>query len=755
MTLQLRPTFSESWYRVANLRAKLRPGAQISRQFYRGERWYVVRDPAGNQFHRLSDPAYRFVALLDGSRTVEAAWDLCGGTLEDDAPTQPEVIQILSHLYSANLIDADVTPDATVLLRRHKQLNKRKMQNRAMNMLFPRIPLWDPDQFLKRWMPINRFIFSKLGALIWLAVVIAAVVSLAPYWNAPGHSLTEAAKSSVDVRNNPVNLILLYGVFVFVKFIHELGHAFSCRRFGGECHELGIMFLVFIPTPYVDASTAWAFPNKWHRIFVGAAGMIVELFFASVAAFVWIATGDIHSIIAQLAFNAMLIASVTTLIFNANPLLRYDGYYILSDFLEIPNLRQKSTEYTLGLIKQHIFKVKLQHPLPPPLQRFWLFTYAVLSSIYRAFVGLVILLIVAYELPVIGPLMALGGVATWFLVPCYKMFKYLATDPELHRKRPRAIAFSLTVAAAVVVVLGLIQFPMNIDAEGVLEVDPADSWTMHIEQPGFVRQIGTNDQGRPLRDGDFVHKGQVIAVLENRPLETQLVVKDAQVRQVQAELMQATAVSPNQRLMKQEELQKTREARDLLAQQVAKLVIKAPIDGELIAPDLGEKMNQYLQTTNKEAFRVENVRNQHVAAVVPQEDFQLLAQQQGRLSGTSRLFLHTTPSANTQVRMVGNIGQVLPAESVQLIQIGRREVPSRAMTQAGGGSAQVDPTDREQKETLVPEFQARVIVGDADSYITGQRAYVRFRLDSKPLIWQWGRRFWQLIEAKGASAKWL
>ena len=189
MTLQLRPTFSESWYRVKNLRAKLRASAQITRQFYRGERWYVVRDPAGNQFHRLSDPAYRFVALLDGSRTVEEAWDLAGGQLEDDAPTQPEVIQILSHLYSANLIDADVTPDATVLLRRHKQLTKRKMQGRLMNVLFPRIPLWDPDRFLKTWMPLVKLGFSRIGAIVWLAVVIAAVVAIGPMWNEPGHSL--------------------------------------------------------------------------------------------------------------------------------------------------------------------------------------------------------------------------------------------------------------------------------------------------------------------------------------------------------------------------------------------------------------------------------------------------------------------------------------------------------------------------------------------------------------------------------------
>src|SRR6185437_14954200 len=221
MTLQLRPTFSESWYRVANLRAKLRTGAQISRQLYRGERWYVVRDPAGNQFHRLSDPAYRFVALLDGSRTVEEAWELVGGTLEDDAPTQPEVIQILSHLYSANLIDADVTPDATVLLRRHKELNKRKMQNRLMNVLFPRIPLWDPDKFLKRWMPLARIGFSKFGVFVWLAVVITAIVMLVPYWNMAGHSLKVAAEHSYDLKANPINALYLCFVFCLIKFIHE------------------------------------------------------------------------------------------------------------------------------------------------------------------------------------------------------------------------------------------------------------------------------------------------------------------------------------------------------------------------------------------------------------------------------------------------------------------------------------------------------------------------------------------------------
>src|SRR5436309_4953184 len=182
MTLQIRPTFSESWYRVAPLRAKLRPSAQISRQFYRGERWYVVRDPAGNQFHRLSDAAYRFVGLLDGRRTVEEAWDLVGGQLADDAPTQPEIIHILSQLYAANLIEADITPDATVLLRRHKQQVKQRMQGRLMNVLFPRIPLWDPDRFLKTWMPVMKWFLSPLGAVLWIIVVGLGIGRIAPMW---------------------------------------------------------------------------------------------------------------------------------------------------------------------------------------------------------------------------------------------------------------------------------------------------------------------------------------------------------------------------------------------------------------------------------------------------------------------------------------------------------------------------------------------------------------------------------------------
>src|SRR3954463_5181709 len=520
---QVRPTFSESWYRVADLRARLRPSAQISRQFYRGDRWYVVRDPAGNQFHRLSAPAYRFVGLLDGTRTVAEAWDLVGGQLADDAPTQNEVIQILSQLHAANLLESNVTPDAAVLLRRHKKMVKQQWQGRLMNILFPRIPLWDPDQFLVRWMPVIRPFLGKLGALLWLGMIFAAIAALAPEWKQLEMQIPNAIA--------PGNWPFLWATFCLIKLIHELGHAFACRRFGGECHELGLMFLVLVPAPYVDASSAWSFPNKWARVFVGAGGMIIELFVASILAFVWLWTSP-QSLIHGLALNAMLIASFSTIIFNANPLLRYDGYYILSDLLEIPNLRYRSTEYTTGLIKRHLFKVKLSQPLPPVGQRIWLVLYAVSSSIYRMFVGIMIILMVWNQVPVLGVLMALGGVITWLAVPVIKTGRYLLIDPELHRKRARATAWVLPTVGVAVILVGFVPSPIGTHFQAEAIVEPANRKVLYTIGPGFVEEIVAKD-GQPVKTGD------TILVLRDRTLEAEIAQTRARIGAAEAEIRPA------------------------------------------------------------------------------------------------------------------------------------------------------------------------------------------------------------------------
>ena len=733
--IQLRPTFSESWYRVAQLRARLRSSAQISRQFYRGERWYVVRDPAGNQFHRLSDAAYRFIGLLDGTRTVEQAWDICGGQLADDAPTQPEIIQILSHLYAANLIEADVTPDATVLLRRHKQLTKRKMQNRLMNVLFPRIPLWDPDSFLVRWLPVMRVVFSWLGAAVWIGTILTSLALVLPHWA----DLAAGAKTAID----PGNWLWLWAVFVLIKLVHELGHAFGCRRFGGECHELGIMFLVFIPTPYVDASAAWAFPSRWQRMFVGAAGMIVELFVAAVLAIVWVFIRH-DTLPGQLMYNAMLIASVSTLVFNANPLLRYDGYYILSDFLEIPNLRQKSTEYAMGLVKRHVFGVKATQPLPPGGQRFWLLSYAVASSVYRVFVGFVIILVVAYKIPILGMLMAIGGVATWLLVPVGKLGKYLLLEPELHRKRGRATAFSLAVAAAVVVGVGFVRIPVYVDATGIAEADRRQ--VCNAKGSGFVTAI-------LARDGQTVRRGQKILVCRNREVDTKAAACLAELASQQAELTEAVAVDQAQRQVIEAALISTTERLRDVRRQQAELTLVAPIDGTLVAPHLAEMMGAFLPH-GSEVCTVASIDSLVVRAVTDQEDHQLVAEQAVNLLTSA-----ADADGPTQVAFAGAIGRPVPGR-VTVIYAGTNEtLPSASLTHNGGGTIAPDPSDPKGMTAQVRQFEVDVRVAnpaaaaDEQPMYPGQTAYVRFYIERRTLLSTGIRRLLQLLQSHENDSK--
>ena len=739
MTLQLRPTFSESWYRVKDLKPRLRAAAQISRQYYRGERWYVVRDPAGNQFHRLSDVAYRFIGLLDGTRTVGEAWDLVGGQLADDAPTQPEIIQILSQLYAANLVETNISPDAQVLLRRYKKQRQRKLQGRLMNLLFPRIPLWDPDKFLKMWMPLVSPMISKFGAMVWLAVVGAALFMIIP------EADRLASETGNLLQDGSIESWMLLGItFLVTKFLHEMGHAFSCRKFGGECHEVGIMFLVLMPCPYVDASTAWGFASKWKRIFVGAGGMIVEVFIAALAGIVWYFTGQgaIHDI----AYYTMLIAGVSTILFNANPLLRYDGYYILSDYLEIPNLQQKSREYSLGLVKRYLFRVKTQQPLPATfMQKFWLVFYWSASGIYRMFIGFAIIMMVWFQLPdeikVVGAFLAAGAVVTFFIVPMFKLFKYLTTDAELHRKRTRAWAYTLVAASVLLFGIGIIPVPSAVRAQGVAE--PLTRGPVVVRTPGQIVEVR-------VTEGQVVEEGDVIAVLENDDVASMLASAQNQLEQAVLQHRAAMAQSVETTGMTLEQLDAAREQLARVQEQVDDLTIRAPVSGYVVLgnePD--ELIGRYFSRGNPIA-QVQDDTALEVFAAIEQSDFQRIAE---------------TPAENrdVQIRFTGSPKRIYlgpETSDVSLAVAATKDIRSPALTFAAGGLIAPDPQD--PQKSAVDLFEMRVLMtneaGELDDdaetgqrFIPGQRVYVRVKLEDETIATQAWRSFLQLIQSQNTQ----
>jgi putative peptide zinc metalloprotease protein len=531
---------------------------------------------------------------------------------------------------------------------------------------------------------------------------------------------------------NPANWLLYLAVFWAIKFIHECGHAFMCRRFGGEVHEMGIMFLVFVPTPYVDASTAWAFPSRWARMAVGAGGMIIEVFVAALLCFVWVNTTPGVRVaglpLHELTSYVIFIASITTVMFNANPLLRYDGYYMLSDYLEIPNLQMKSREYLMGLIKRHIWRLKLQQPLPPPWQRVELFFYGIASTIYRVFVGIVIILTVAFTIPVLGMLMAIGGVITWVIVPIVKLFKYLLIEPELHRKRGRAWLTVGVLGSLAFLLLGLIRWHVYIYADGVVE--PERHEVVHVKTPGFVSQIVAHP-------GQHVNKGDVILVCQDDELEARIKQQRAQIERSEIARLKASVTDQAQRNIISKQIEALKDQLADLQRQKDEMTIRAGIEGNLVAPKLHEMMGKYLQR-GEEIAQVATIDRLEIRAIVEQGDAQLASEKH-----------LATQEYPTEVRLVGRPGVVLQAESALLTPSALKTLRNPQLTAVGGGTVAVDPRDPRGTTPQTPQFELRCTLANPESlYQSGQRAFLRIRIDEKPLAWQWTRKFMQLIQTR-------
>ena len=343
------PIRSSLWYRVADLRPRLVARARLHRHRYRGEVWYLLQDPASGRVHRFVPAARLVLAAMDGRRSVQDLWSLAGRHLGHDAPSQDELIQLLGQLHAADLLRTDVPPDALELFDRGQREARAKRRRSWSNPMALRIPLWDPGRFLDRHVIWWRRLWGRPGAALWLAAVLPALLLLPSRWPELTHNLSDQVLQAD-------NLLLLGMVFPLVKGLHELGHATATRARGGEVHDMGVMLLVLMPVPYVDASSATVLRSRWWRATVGAAGMLVELFIAALAFYLWLAVEP--GLVRAVCFNVMLVAGVSTLVFNGNPLLRYDAYYILADLVELPNLAQRAASYWGYLAERYLLRVR-------------------------------------------------------------------------------------------------------------------------------------------------------------------------------------------------------------------------------------------------------------------------------------------------------------------------------------------------------------------------------------------------------------
>lgn len=732
-----RPTFSESWHRIADLRPRLRTVVQTYRQQSRGRTWHVVADPAGHQFFRVDEPGYHFIGLLDGRRTVAEAWRTCNEQIGDKAPTQGEAMQLLAQLHTSNLLWAELSPDTRQVFERHQKRVRRELGGYLMNFLFLRIPLMDPQRVLKRWAGLTGWLFSPIGATLWLILLGTAAYFLVGRWEALWQSASPQMLLSTE------NLLWLYLCFAGIKALHEFGHGFACVHFGRKSgipapvHEMGVMLLVLMPVPYVEASSSWMLRSKWQRAMVGAAGMYVELAAAAVAAIVWAHTAE-HTLVHTLAYNMIFIASVSTLLFNANPLLRFDGYYILSDLLEIANLAQRSRQYVFYLVRKYIYGVRQAHENIGGIgERIWLSIYAVASTIYRVFICVVILLYIADVLFIVGALMALAAVVTWVVIPLGKFINYLATNPELQRVRGRATGVTIIVVCVVVGGLALIPVPDRGRAQGIVAARRRAE--IHTAASGFLQSVlpsGTHvsPDGPPL----FVARNPELRA-EREKVKARLRItrirRDTALEQGNPALVQALneqLAALNQRLSR-------------VNARLDSLTMHAPFEGIWVSPGAQRRKGVYLH------------RGERVGVVVDPDQLiiRVTANQQlgpwvaAGLEKGARNIVEIRARSRPGVYLTGSVTGILPA--------GRRRLPSPALGYVAGGSIPVAMTNPSGVRAAEPFFEIRIdphfqIVRTGSHtrlpLRVGQRVVVRFTLPPKPLLVQWWRAARQLFQQR-------
>lgn len=707
------PLQSQLWYRVAELRPRLLSRARLYRHRYRGRVWYLLQDPASSRVHRFTPAARLVIAAMDGQRNVQQLWQLAAERLGDDAPTQDELLQLLGQLHGADLLGTDVPPDALELFDRGQREADAKRRRSWSNPMALRIPLWDPGRFLNRYQGLWRRLWSPGGAALWLLVVLPALLLLPAHWADLTGNLSDRVLQTD-------NLLLMALLFPLIKAAHELGHATATRAGGGEVHDMGLMLLVLMPVPYVDASAANVLRSRWQRAMVGAAGMLVELFIAALAFYVWLLVEP--GLVRAVCFNLMFVAGVSTLLFNGNPLLRYDAYYILADLAELPNLAGQSARYWGYLLQRYLLRMRdVVSPAETTAERWWFGVYGLLSAAYRLFVTLAIAIFVGTRFFFFGVVLALWGILMMTVMPVFKALKALAAHGET-RERPLRIYGSVgTIAAGLLLLACLLPLPYRTLAQGVVWLP--EQAIVRAGAPGFFRAFD-------VAPGSSVLPGATLAHSVDPALDAQVRLLQARVDELSATFAAEFVADRARAEIVREQLSHEQTSLARAQQRSAGLVLTAAVAGRLTVPHAADLPGRHLR------------QGQVIGYVL------------GDAPPTVRVVLDQSAvdavSSSTravQLRLAGAVGEPLAGRVVRQVPAGRDEVPSQALTPGGGGQIAVDPRDPKGLRTLerVFEVDVELLNPPPRALPFGQRVHVRFDHDPEPLAVQAGRAVRRLL----------
>ncbi len=704
---------STIWYRVAKLTPRLRPHIKVHRHRYRGQPWYVLYDHATGRIHRFTPAAWMLIGQLDGTRTVDEVWQSIAETHEAEAPSQDEVIQLLSRLHQNDLIQYRSSPDIAELLERYNRQSRQLLKQNLTNPVGFRVPLWDPDRFLTRTLPWVRPLTGWWGLVLWALVVLAGLATFAVNWDRFTHNLGDQLLSF----HNIVIMLLAYPV---IKAVHELAHGYIAKSRGGEIRETGIMFLVFFPVPYVDASSAGAFANKWDRAAVAAGGILAETFVAAVAMMVWASVEP--GVISAVAWNMVLIGGISTVLFNGNPLLKFDGYYVFSDLIESPNLGPRANKYWGWLVQRYVFGARQIKPDPAtPGEKAWFLLYAPASYIYRLIIMFGIALYVSAHAFILGVLIALWAIFNSIVKPIAKNLRHVVTAPKLRKVRRRAVGLTFGAIAVAVGLAALVPLPLRTDSQGVIWL-PEEAH-VRARTSGFIAAV-------PVPEGSAVDPATPLALLEEPTLAARLTALEWRAEEFRRRLAALSVTDRAEAEIARLQLADALAELDRERARAEALTIRAPVAGRFepaLPPDslIGRHV-----TEGEVIGLILPPRAERVRVAVAQDDNVLV---RDRLTGV-------------ELKLAGHLEDRHTVTLLREVPSALNLLPSPALAQSAGGRFLTDPGDPEGLRVLEPLFLYDLALPEtlADAAF-GTRVTVRFEHGHEPAAAQVWRRARQLL----------
>ncbi len=701
-----------------HLVVKLRPDLVVQPQFYEGMTHYVVKDPLALKYFRFKIEEYYLLEQFDGKLTLQEVKKAFERKYRPQTISIEDLTRFVAQLHEAGIVQIDSGEQAKVLIRRRKKNRWRKVWAFLANILFIKIPIIDPERLLTKMYPYFRWIFTRTFVTLSTCSMLLALGLVVSQWKTFYDKLPDFQSFF-----NWWTIMSFWVCLACVKIIHEFGHGLTAKHFGGEVHEMGILFLVLTPALYCDVTDSWLLPNKWKRIWISAAGIYVECFLASIATFVW--WYSTPGLLNSLAMATMFICSVNTIMFNANPLLRYDGYYVMADWLEIPNLRIKSTQFFAYLIQEKVLGLEIPVQSYMPKSRRLLFvTYSVASYIYRWFVTFAILWFLSqvlkpYKLESVSYLLATGALVPLLGMPVYQIGKFLRTPGRLRKvKKARAAAYAAAAIALVVGIL-LIPTPLRIDGTLVLKLEKPEE--IYAEVEGQLMEL-------KIRDGEWIEKDGLIAKLKNPAKEKELHERqqDHDIAWSKAQWYRTSPERENraQAVTQEEFAAKMETTIEKINQQLGKLTLISNRGGRVVGLPHRETVGQWVKP-GKPFCEVGDLQKLEAHLIVDQSDIHLIK-----------------PGDTAWIKIYGRAERTIKSKVSAIAKRSSDEVPTELSNLANGEVASKPDPKTGTAHPLTAVYEVIIPVDNADmKFEPGLRGHAKIHGGHYTLAW-WLVRWW-------------